>query len=78
MNDQALNIKFVQKVEEYPCLYNYKLTDYSRKDVTERAWSEVGKVFNLTEGQCKEKWKNLRAVFVRHTKPAPSGSSSKN
>lgn len=48
MNDQALNIKFVQKVEEYPCLYNYKLTDYSRKDVTERAWSEVGKVFKLT------------------------------
>lgn len=48
MNDQALNIKFVQKVEEYPCLYNYKLTDYSRKDVIERAWSEVGKVFNLT------------------------------
>lgn len=26
---------------------------------------------------CKEKWKNLRTVFVRNMKPAPSGSSSK-
>ncbi|XP_063629194.1 uncharacterized protein LOC134800639 [Cydia splendana] len=77
MNEQTLNIKFVQEVEKYPCLYNYTLGDYSRKDATEKAWSEVGKIFNLTHSQCKEKWKNLRAVFVRHTKPAPSGSSSK-
>lgn len=78
MNDQTLNIKFVQEVEKYPCLYNYKLSDYSKKDVTDRAWSDVGKIFNMTESQSKEKWKNLRAVFVRHIKPAPSGSSSKN
>lgn len=26
---------------------------------------------------CKEKWKNLRTVFVRNMKPAPSGSSRK-
>ncbi|CAG4984502.1 unnamed protein product [Colias eurytheme] len=78
MNEQTLNIQFVNEVEKYPCLYNYKLTEYSRKDITERAWSAVGKIFNLTAIQSKEKWKNLRAVFVRHTKPAPSGSSSKN
>lgn len=28
-------------------------------------------------GECKEKWKNLRAVFVRHMKPASSGSGTK-
>lgn len=27
--------------------------------------------------ECKEKWKNLRAVFVLHIKPAPSGSATK-
>lgn len=27
--------------------------------------------------ECKEKWKNLRPVFVWHMKPAPSGSGTK-
>lgn len=27
--------------------------------------------------ECKDKWKNLRAVFVRNMKPAPSGSGAK-
>lgn len=34
-------------------------------------------VNHFSDSQAKEKWKNLRAVFVRHIKPAPSGSSSK-
>ncbi|KAL0868352.1 hypothetical protein ABMA27_007871 [Loxostege sticticalis] len=73
MNDQRINIRFVQEVERHPCLYNYTLPEYSRKDVTQRAWNAVGKIFNLSESESKEKWKNLRAVFVRHMKP-----SSKN
>lgn len=28
--------------------------------------------------ECKERWKNLRAVFVRHMKPGRSGSAAKN
>lgn len=31
----------------------------------------------VLDTQAKEKWKNLRAVFVRHIKPSPSGSSLK-
>lgn len=31
----------------------------------------------ISGAACKEKWKNLRAVFVRHMKPAPSGSGAK-
>lgn len=27
--------------------------------------------------ECKEKWKNLRAVFIQHMKPATSGSGTK-
>jgi hypothetical protein len=36
----------VQAVEKYPCLYNYKLSNYSRKDVVDKAWVEVGKEVN--------------------------------
>ncbi|KAG5868395.1 hypothetical protein JTB14_006828 [Gonioctena quinquepunctata] len=31
---------------------------------------------NMTGTACKERWKNLRAVFVRHMKSAPSGSGA--
>lgn len=48
LSEQALNLKFVQEVEKYPCLYNCTLTAYSRKDVTEKAWEVVGKEHNLT------------------------------
>ncbi|XP_050314588.1 uncharacterized protein LOC126749027 [Anthonomus grandis grandis] len=77
MAEQSLNIRLVQEVEEYPCLYEYTLNEYSRKDITEKSWNAIGKELNLSGTECKEKWKNLRAVFVRHMKPAPSGSSAK-
>lgn len=48
MNDQIFNINFVGEVEKYPCLYNYVLPEYSRKDLTEKAWNEVGKIVKLT------------------------------
>jgi hypothetical protein len=41
MSEQDFCIKLVQAVEKYPCLYNYKLSDYSRKDVVDKAWVEV-------------------------------------
>ncbi|XP_072399864.1 uncharacterized protein [Diabrotica undecimpunctata] len=76
--EQSFSIKLVQEVEKHPCLYNYTLNEYSRKDITEKAWNDIGRELNLTGTECKEKWKNLRAVFVRHMKSAPSGSSAKS
>lgn len=37
MAGQLLNVKFVWEVEKHPCLYNYKLKKYSKKDITENA-----------------------------------------
>lgn len=36
-----LTISLVEVVEKYPCLYNYKIPEYARKDITEKAWSKV-------------------------------------
>lgn len=47
MVDQATNLKLVAEIEKRPCLYNYTLTSYSRKDLTEKAWSEIGQKINL-------------------------------
>ena len=41
MADETL--KFVQLIENYQCLYNNTLQEYSRKDVTEKAWSTIAR-----------------------------------
>lgn len=41
MNEQKINLKFVEEVEKHPVLNNFTLSGYSRKDETEKAWSEV-------------------------------------
>lgn len=41
-------VNFVNIIEQYPCLYNNKLPEYSRKDVTDRAWSEVAQKTNTS------------------------------
>jgi hypothetical protein len=46
--DQNFNIKFVQQIEKYPELYNYTLKSYSKRNVTEKAWSEVAIEVMLT------------------------------
>lgn len=51
MAEQLLNIKFVSEVEKYPCLYNYNMKEYSKKDITEKAWVAVGNAVNLS-GWC--------------------------
>ncbi|XP_072947640.1 uncharacterized protein [Epargyreus clarus] len=77
MSEQMFNIAFVQEVERHPCLYNSKLQEYTRKDVTEKAWDKVGEKFNITGSQCREKWKNLRTVFCRHLRRSRASSGTK-
>ncbi|XP_047516291.1 uncharacterized protein LOC125056957 [Pieris napi] len=76
-DDENKNIQFVLEVEKHPCLYNTTLSSYSRKNDTDKAWAEIGKIINMTGAACKEKWRNMRVVFMRHLKPLRSGSGIK-
>lgn len=40
-DDPVLNVRFVQLVENHPCLWNSTLPAYSKKDETQKAWQEV-------------------------------------
>lgn len=42
------NLLLVATIEKYPCLYNHNLQDYMKKDITEKAWSEVSLQTSLT------------------------------
>jgi len=46
--EQNFNTKFVNEVEKHPELCNYTWKSYSRKIITEKAWSEVATEVKLT------------------------------
>ncbi|KAF6213256.1 hypothetical protein GE061_010974 [Apolygus lucorum] len=68
MSAQELNTAFVEEVEKHRVLYDFECPGYSRKDVTDKAWQEVAAKVNLPAAECKEKWRNLRTVFIRKMK----------
>ncbi|XP_045763031.1 uncharacterized protein LOC123865875 [Maniola jurtina] len=70
-------LNFVQIIEQYPCLYNNTLPDYSRKDIVDKAWNEVAEAMQWTVHYCQSKWKNIRNGFVRSLKLCADGSSKK-
>lgn len=48
--DCDINLKIAMKVEKYPCLYNFKLTEYFRKDVTAKAKLKFKKNYQVCVG----------------------------
>ncbi|KAG5883990.1 hypothetical protein JTB14_019972 [Gonioctena quinquepunctata] len=75
--ERDIHVILVSEIEKYPLLYNYNIPEYSRKDPTEKAWTEIGKKTSLTVNDCKEKWRNIRSTFLRSIKSLPSGSKIK-
>jgi len=47
-DESALNIKFVEYVEQYPCIYDFTRDDHSKRNATEKAWNAIGKEFKLS------------------------------
>lgn len=47
-DEAAFNIKFVELVEKYPCIYDYRRQDHSKRDVVEKAWSAIGSELKLS------------------------------
>lgn len=39
--DPLFTINFIKAIENRPCIYNYGLSEYSKRNKTEKAWKEV-------------------------------------
>ncbi|CAG9561002.1 unnamed protein product [Danaus chrysippus] len=68
--DMSSEIRLVQEIEKYECLYNSSLPEYNRKDLTEEAWAQVSYSTDLSVAECKEKWRNIRSSLLRNLKPS--------
>lgn len=45
---EAFNIKFVSEIEKHPELYNFSISEYSRRDCQDKAWYDVFNEVNLS------------------------------
>ncbi|KAK3930983.1 Transcription factor Adf-1, partial [Frankliniella fusca] len=65
-DDPITNMAFVASVKRHPVLYDYTLPGHSSREVQDEAWHRVAVECSDTVGNCKERWKNLRASLCRH------------
>lgn len=72
------NILFVNSVKLYPCLYDCTNPHYNKLSVKENAWKEISKKMGDPVLLCKQRWKNLRTVFIRHLKQQSINGSAEN
>ncbi|XP_064556894.1 putative uncharacterized protein DDB_G0291608 [Drosophila montana] len=66
--DEDFNIRFVNLVRTYRCLYDKKVPEYRNRDNQEKAWALISKETRESVIHCKERWRNLRACLSRYIK----------
>ncbi|KAJ8714571.1 hypothetical protein PYW07_002796 [Mythimna separata] len=71
------NMQLVKAIEKFPCLYNYNLPEYLKKDISDKAWHDVASQTAMPVAECKEKWKNLRYGLLRSLRLNPDGTGKR-
>ena len=50
------NEKLSELIKCYPCLYNKQDKDFFKKDIKQRAWNEIAKELNISNGKEAEQY----------------------
>ncbi|XP_058451929.1 uncharacterized protein LOC131430746 [Malaya genurostris] len=56
---------FVSEIKKRPILYNTTMKDHKRFSTRHEAWAEVAVAMNLSEQECKKRWRSLRDAFMK-------------
>ncbi|KAM4574686.1 uncharacterized protein V3H82_009311 isoform 1-T1 [Fundulus diaphanus] len=69
--------RLIMEVQKRSVLYDPAHPSYKDNSEKEKAWLEIAKVLGNSVDFCKNRWRNLRDVFVRNNKriQLPSGST---
>lgn len=71
------NIKIIQLVEKYPCIYNPSVASSSGVESVEQSWQKIAEEINDNVGSTKKKWRLLRSSLLRYLKVFKDKSTSK-
>lgn len=64
-DNEQINIEFAIAVEEFPCLYNYKLKEYSNRNVQDKAWRHLAEKFNAYRAKTVTRMARPRPKIVK-------------
>ena len=60
------NEKLSELVKLYPCLYNKQEKDFIKEDIKQRAWNEIAKELNISNGkEAEQYWQNLKKLLSK-------------
>ena len=60
------NEKLSELVKLYPCLYNKQEKDFKKEDIKQRAWNEIAKELNISNGkEAEQYWQNLKKLLSK-------------
>lgn len=63
-DDPDTNIKFVQTVQMYPCLYDYSTKDYANRNEQDKAWGKIGKKFDANSKKTNIYLPTINFIFI--------------
>ena len=60
------NEKRSELVKLYPCLCNKQQKDFKKEDIKQRAWNEIAKELNISNGkEAEQYWQNLKKLLSK-------------
>ncbi|XP_023312409.1 uncharacterized protein LOC108915823 [Anoplophora glabripennis] len=68
---------FIDKIKNYPAIYNDQHSDYTNRCKKEELWQELAEFMDKPVAICKRKWDVLRANFRRAHRIERSGIGKK-
>ncbi|XP_026725355.1 uncharacterized protein LOC113492199 isoform X2 [Trichoplusia ni] len=58
-------IDLIKEVEKRPILYDKSVSGFNKTKLRDDAWKEVQESLNVSESECKKRWRSLRDSFIK-------------
>ncbi|XP_041978256.1 transcription factor Adf-1-like [Aricia agestis] len=58
-------IDLIKEVEKRPILYDKAVSGFNKTKLRDDAWKEVQEALNVSESECKKRWRSLRDSFIK-------------
>ncbi|KAL0840921.1 hypothetical protein ABMA28_014718 [Loxostege sticticalis] len=58
-------LDLIKEVEKRPILYDKSVSGFNKTKLRDDAWKEVQEALNVTEAECKKRWRSLRDSFIK-------------
>ncbi|XP_072932265.1 uncharacterized protein [Epargyreus clarus] len=58
-------LDLIKEVEKHPILYDKNVKGFNKAKLRDDAWKEVAKVLDVTDTECKKRWRSLRDSFIK-------------